>query len=370
MYPNDKELLSKSVRETISVSDLKNLISEVKVELEDELLILKLRQIRNTFATGGRELFNGADFDYEIIDQKLCPLFDEFIFVNPWKSGVSIILQICANLSEKYKSGLLTRLDKKQTLSIIQKIDIGCNSYLAAFIFNSQRQAETLLFEEEIYSIYLFHFLRNSADGWNVLLFNYLFDHFSSIFVDLIKMENVEQSPTEFLSLIEFLTERLKQIQIDEKSENTFNIEIVNSTREIFFNLCNSLLIGRNDTELPFGQYSVLLFEILSFLSICSARVNISTEPMIVAICGILKRCFEISQQHQKELIPKLTDDGELPKKSQFIELMFSIWKDAVRILGFLHFIFSDSLMEIFENFCQNLGYKSHKDQLFNIAKI
>ena len=80
-----------------------------------------------------------------------------------------------------------------------------------------------------------------------------------------------------------------------------------------------------------------------------------SSEPFIVAICGILKRCWEISQDHQEELQPKLLDGGELPKKSEFIEIMFSIWKDAIRILG-IKTAFSGDL--------------SYKDLHMNIYKL
>ena len=46
------------------------------------------------------------------------------------------------------------------------------------------------------------------------------------------------------------------------------------------------------------------------------------------------KRCHEISQNRQDELQMRLENDGSIPKKSDFIEILLHIWKDSMRILG------------------------------------
>ena len=81
-----------------------------------------------------------------------------------------------------------------------------------------------------------------------------------------------------------------------------------------------------------------IIFEVLKLIAPASARhtAPFATEPMLVAICGIMKRCWEISQnpKYKDELRPRLQDGGELPKRSAYIEIMFEIWKNTVRILA------------------------------------
>lgn len=353
MYPSEKELLDISTRKNLKIDDLVGLVSQIECQLDDQILLQKLRQLRNTFATGGRELFDGANnFDYNLIDEKLFPLFDEFLFGNQWKSGVVLVLQIYSNLVEKHNINLLARFDENLTVSAIEnfeKINDGVSNYLAAYIFISQKPKKYLLFDAKVYTIYLWYFLRSSSatekDGWHILLFNHLFQYFPSVYTEMIEMKSVEQFPDQFIGLLELFTAKLKEVRIeDDMNEiSVFNVDIIHKLKELFFDLCNGLLLAGKNNELPFGARSELLFELLSFLSICSARMKtvLSTEAMIVAICGILKRCWEISQERAKELQPKLTKDGNLPKKSEYIELMFSVWKDAVRILGTSQCIFN-----------------------------
>jgi len=75
------------------------------------------------------------------------------------------------------------------------------------------------------------------------------------------------------------------------------------------------------------------VFELLASLS-GRDRTGIQTEPMVVAVVGIAKRCHEIANSRQDELQARLESDGSLPKKSDFIEIMMNIWKDSMRILG------------------------------------
>ena len=75
MYPSDKDLLDIEIRKKLKPKNLKDLISELSTDLEDHLILEKLRQIRNTFATGGVELFQNDKFDYDGLDAKLFELF-------------------------------------------------------------------------------------------------------------------------------------------------------------------------------------------------------------------------------------------------------------------------------------------------------
>ena len=75
----------------------------------------------------------------------------------------------------------------------------------------------------------------------------------------MISREQLEKYPDEFVALIEFLTENVKRVSItDENSEisqenQTLTGETMLELKEIFFDLCNDLLIVRKDKNLPFG---------------------------------------------------------------------------------------------------------------------
>ena len=96
------------------------------------------------------------------------------------------------------------------------------------------------------------------------------------------------------------------------------------------------MLIVKSD-KLPFGvQNSILLknfFELFGSLS-GRDRKGIRTEPMVVAVCGIAKRCHELANERHDELQARLSTNGEIEEKSDFINVMIDIWKDAIRILG------------------------------------
>ena len=75
----------------------------------------------------------------------------------------------------------------------------------------------------------------------------------------MISREQLEKYPDEFVALIEFLTENVKKVSItDENTEisqekQTLTGETMLELKEIFFDLCNDLLIVRKDKNLPFG---------------------------------------------------------------------------------------------------------------------
>ena len=113
--------------------------------------------------------------------------------------------------------------------------------------------------------------------------------------------------------------------------------DLLKAIIEIFFLVCNRLVVIEGGSE-PFGENSNLLFAMLQFISLTSGRPSdrpeIQTETMLVAVVGISKRCHEIANIRQDELQTRLQNDGSLPKKSDFIQILLSIWKDSIRILG------------------------------------
>ena len=88
----------------------------------------------------------------------------------------------------------------------------------------------------------------------------------------------------------------------------------------------------------PFGESSNLLFILFQFISLISGRVadrpEVQTETMLVAVVGIAKRCLDIANSRQNEIQTRLLNDGSLPVKSDFIQILLEIWKDSMRILG------------------------------------
>ena len=111
--------------------------------------------------------------------------------------------------------------------------------------------------------------------------------------------------------------------------------ELLPHLRELFFTLCNQVLLVKGDS-LPFGSGDSLLlkqfFELFGSLS-GRSREGIQTEPMLVAVTGIAKRCHQMANERHDELAARL-DGAELVKKSDFIEVLIDIWKDSIRIMG------------------------------------
>jgi hypothetical protein len=63
--------------------------------------------------------------------------------------------------------------------------------------------------------------------------------------------------PDEFGAVIDFFAEKLRGVEIVEGVIlDEFNNDIVANIKEVFFDLCNGLLIGRKDNSLPFGVHS------------------------------------------------------------------------------------------------------------------
>jgi hypothetical protein len=162
MYPNDKSLLKKEVRESVTEGQLSALVCELSSELDDQALIQKLRQIRNTFADGGKDLFGGREqFDFSSFDTKLFPLFDQFI-VEKWKTGVVLIFQCYSNMLGKHRSRLLTRFNHEKTHELIQNLQTinGAGVMLTAYVYNAQIRVDCLLFDPSIYGLYMWFFIR------------------------------------------------------------------------------------------------------------------------------------------------------------------------------------------------------------------
>ena len=173
MYPNDKSLLKKEVRESVTEGQLSALVSELNSELDDQLLIQKLRQIRNTFADGGRDLFGGREqFDFSSFDTKLFPLFDQFI-AEKWKTGLVLIFQCYSNMLGRHRSQLLTRFNHEETHKLIQTLltinDVGVMS--TAYVYNAQIRLDCPLFDSHIYGLYMWFFIRvdnqQSSQEWD-----------------------------------------------------------------------------------------------------------------------------------------------------------------------------------------------------------
>ena len=132
----------------------------------------------------------------------------------------------------------------------IDEIDIFIHSYLAALVYIYQKKNKKLILKSETYSIYIWHFLKSSTKetedaGWLILLINLIFDDYPHVLENIISMENLEEKPEQFLSLIELFKTKIKEINICEESEKSlFNLDIIINTKEIFFNLCNCLVAG------------------------------------------------------------------------------------------------------------------------------
>ena len=50
VYPSEKELLDDKIRNSVEISDFEEFLSSISLDLDDELILTRLRQIRNTFA--------------------------------------------------------------------------------------------------------------------------------------------------------------------------------------------------------------------------------------------------------------------------------------------------------------------------------
>lgn len=197
----------------------------------------------------------------------LFPLFDEFLFTDQWNSGVNLFLQIFSNLGDLK---ILSRFDYDKTQECgkcFEKVGFKSARFLAALIYNSHKNATTLKIEENCLEVYLWFILSASKcenlDGWDGILFDYLIQSHRKILNGMINRENLKKYPDEFVALIEFVTEKVKKVSIDEgKSEIIEESSLLRSDtmaelKEIFFDLCNDLLIVRKDKNLPFGKGSL-----------------------------------------------------------------------------------------------------------------
>ena len=50
VYPSEKELLDEKIRNSVEISDFEEFLSSISLDLDDELILTRLRQVRNTFA--------------------------------------------------------------------------------------------------------------------------------------------------------------------------------------------------------------------------------------------------------------------------------------------------------------------------------
>ena len=50
VYPSEKELLDEKIRNSVEISDFEEFLSSISLDLDDEVILTRLRQIRNTFA--------------------------------------------------------------------------------------------------------------------------------------------------------------------------------------------------------------------------------------------------------------------------------------------------------------------------------
>ena len=50
VYPSEKELLDDKIRNSVEISDFEEFLGSISLDLDDELILTRLRQIRNTFA--------------------------------------------------------------------------------------------------------------------------------------------------------------------------------------------------------------------------------------------------------------------------------------------------------------------------------
>ena len=50
VYPSEKELLDERIRNSVEISDFEEFLSSISLDLDDELILTRLRQIRNTSA--------------------------------------------------------------------------------------------------------------------------------------------------------------------------------------------------------------------------------------------------------------------------------------------------------------------------------
>ena len=50
VYPSEKELLDEKIRNSVAISEFEEFLMSISLDLDDELILTRLRQIRNTFA--------------------------------------------------------------------------------------------------------------------------------------------------------------------------------------------------------------------------------------------------------------------------------------------------------------------------------
>ena len=50
VYPSEKELLDEKIRNSVEISAFEEFLSSISLDLDDELILTRLRQVRNTFA--------------------------------------------------------------------------------------------------------------------------------------------------------------------------------------------------------------------------------------------------------------------------------------------------------------------------------
>ena len=129
--------------------------------------------------------------------------------------------------------------------------------------------------------------LKFSDDSWLILLLGQLRQkgHLAAYFSeDYLKTNGQEMS-----TIVEFLVDTVRSAE-----EQLFDQDLLYQMKELFFTLCNHVLIVKSDS-LPFGvENSILLknfFELFGSLS-GRDRSGIRTEPMMVTVCGVAKAKF------------------------------------------------------------------------------
>jgi len=332
-FPTATELLDKNVRSKLRTSEIEKFIEKMDLELSDSDLLDGLRRLRNLFAEGGQDI---AEVDWGKWEEKIKVFFECFVR-EEWSAGVSVVLQLLSNMSTIYPIKFLTNENVDDgLLERLSFFNSKVINFFTAAIYNTLKryyvkEHKLIVSSDRLATICLFLIKKSdeetAKEGWTGLLFSYLWSTSPEVFSYMLDRAKEDTLPT----ILEFLTDQMKAVPVG--GESQFPIVILDNLREFFFLHCNCLLQGGTKA----GDSSpVILFEVLKFMGPASSRHKeaFATEPMLVSICGIMKRCWEISQDHKDELQPRLVDGGELPKKSEFLEIMFSVWKDAVRIFA------------------------------------